>query len=222
MRYSLFSPVFVGIMAALAMLASPNTNGPTMVGAAVMINQGLANSDSFTATQNNTQHVVRPDCLFCNIKSRGGRIIYEDEKIVGFWVRSPATNVHTLFVPVVHYDSIKSLNVADIPLLEHMARQCANYLTEQGIASSDFHMGFHVPPWISQHHMHMHCMDQEFKNPKKPEEHFRDPAAWISLQNTIEELRKHGSLLPYIYHYHPEEKENTEKADHPNLVTSAA
>ncbi|PKY41725.1 HIT-like protein [Rhizophagus irregularis] len=102
------------------------------------------------------------DCVFCDLTDK--KIVYEDERIVAFHDISPAAKLHLLIIPRNHIDNVDSLTPNDAPLLKHMIDTGNQLLSESGYQLSERKVGFHVPPYNSVHHLHLHCIGLPYRN----------------------------------------------------------
>eukprot|EP01031_Cornospumella_fuschlensis_P038377 gene38377-46642_t len=99
-------------------------------------------------------------CLFCRIQNRQepGNIAYEDEKYVAFHTIAPATRTHLLITPREHIKSVKSLQGEEGALIvEELVRVGRIALKEH---ADDALYCFHVPPFNSIDHLHLHAIAQ--------------------------------------------------------------
>ncbi|KAF9449763.1 HIT-like protein [Macrolepiota fuliginosa MF-IS2] len=114
-------------------------------------------------------------CAFCNISiERGFRIVYEDNDFVVFQDIAPAARVHVQVVPKKHIGgfglvdfsslfcltmipaTVRSLNRSDVQLVRSM-REIGNKILSDNNTSYDMRkMGFHIPPFNSIDHLHLH------------------------------------------------------------------
>lgn len=108
------------------------------------------------------------ECIFCEIKEVvGSRIVKETENLVAFRDRSPSAQLHLLVIPKHHVRTVKDLDGGHVPLLQEMLELGTELLKEQGYNpddSSQVRLGFHVPPFNSVNHLHMHVIGLPFKN----------------------------------------------------------
>ncbi len=77
----------------------------------------------------------KPDCLFCKI-ARGdipSRKVYEDDDIVAFHDVSPATPVHVLVIPKVHFDNFYDAGVDQQGLLGRLFGRLGDIARSQGL-----------------------------------------------------------------------------------------
>ncbi|TMW52901.1 hypothetical protein DOY81_002017 [Sarcophaga bullata] len=98
-------------------------------------------------------------CVFCDIidgKSPNTKIEVETDEYVIFKDIRPASTYHYLCVTKRHIESLKVLTKKDIPLVDRMEKGLKGFFKTQGIDTDDATFGFHVPPFISVKHLHMH------------------------------------------------------------------
>ncbi|KAF1798482.1 HIT-like domain-containing protein [Mucor lusitanicus] len=107
-------------------------------------------------------------CTFCNIKAAiGARLVTETDDLIAFKDRSPSAQVHLLIIPKNHIRTVKNLDGGDVVLLEKMIVLGKELLRQQGFNPDDstqVRLGFHVPPFNSVNHLHMHVIGLPFKN----------------------------------------------------------
>ena len=121
-------------------------------------------------------------CSFCQIvvKSNeadvGVEIWYQDDKIVIFKDRRPCGKVHGLVIPKRHIRDIFHLRKGDLELLEYMQSKGLEILWEKkGVEPEDdvtvddeqVALGFHVPPFNSVFHLHLHIVGLPLLEDKK-------------------------------------------------------
>lgn len=98
-------------------------------------------------------------CIFCRIHTgeEPGRIAYEDERVVVFYTKSPATHLHLLVTPREHITNINSLHGEEgATLVEAMIEAGKKALGEQYAATARY--CFHIPPRNSIDHLHLHAI----------------------------------------------------------------
>ena len=105
-------------------------------------------------------------CRFCDIvKNKPEQKLYEDDKVCIFFNRTQIAYVHMQCIPKIHIKNINSLTYEHIPLLFYMKETAMNFLIKKyHIDSKIIIMGFHIPPFNSVQHLHMHCIIPPFKN----------------------------------------------------------
>lgn len=107
------------------------------------------------------------DCIFCRIANRDpnepANVVYENDDFTVFKTIAPASSYgHLLVTPKVHIKNVASLvSVEDAKLVENMV--AIGKSTYQTLGISDVQYSFHIPPWNSIDHLHLHCI----ANPKE-------------------------------------------------------
>ncbi|KAF8963159.1 HIT-like domain-containing protein [Flammula alnicola] len=96
-------------------------------------------------------------CKFCHASAENGfRVVYEDESFLAFEDRSPASKHHYLVIPKRHITSVKSLKKSDVELVQKMEEVGNTVLNDLDVPNSMRKMGFHIPPFNSVYHLHLH------------------------------------------------------------------
>ncbi|WVR05621.1 hypothetical protein IAU60_002643 [Kwoniella sp. DSM 27419] len=97
---------------------------------------------------------VKQDCIFCNVSpARGFNVVYEDDTLIAFHDRTPRAKVHLLIIPRYHVvSSVRELTRRQAPILQQMSDLASTLIP------GDPHpkMGFHIPPFSSVPHLHLH------------------------------------------------------------------
>ncbi|KAG7444700.1 HIT-like protein [Guyanagaster necrorhizus] len=147
-------------------------------------------------------------CVFCNVsKETGFNILWEDHKFIAFYDRNPACRHHVQLIPKTHIRSIKYLTKDDVQLVRDMADIGMNILSNLDIPKDMRRMGFHIPPFNSVNHLHLHLQGLPYKNfiraAKYPvvqggEHHDKGFSHFVEVEQAIRILEKgHGiSLSP--------------------------
>ncbi|KAG0045024.1 hypothetical protein BGZ83_009727 [Gryganskiella cystojenkinii] len=109
--------------------------------------------------------LCRP-CIFCGIidGTVPGTLIYKDDEIAAFNDINPAAETHILIVPVAHIHNMKSLTVEHQGLLQKMRSKANDLLLERGHDPEASKLGFHVPPFNTVDHLHLHVLGGELKS----------------------------------------------------------
>ncbi|KZO89902.1 HIT-like protein [Calocera viscosa TUFC12733] len=104
-------------------------------------------------------------CVFCDVrKEKGFNIVHETEDLIIFKDRSPAATEHLLVIPRHHLASVKALRKPDIPLVRKLEAAGADVLTTLGYAPSNQRFGFHIPPFNSINHLHLHAFGLPYRS----------------------------------------------------------
>lgn len=98
------------------------------------------------------------NCLFCNIMEgkEPGKIVMENDKYVAFKTIQPASSNHLLICPRKHVRNIEELSgVEDAQMIREMEEFGRLAL---GTDAEDSQYCFHIPPWNSIDHLHLHAI----------------------------------------------------------------
>ncbi|KAF9262428.1 HIT-like protein [Marasmius fiardii PR-910] len=117
------------------------------------------------------QSPLNPDfkdqCSFCEVTpEKGFKVIWEDENFIAFYDRNSACLQHIQLIPRRHIGSVKELTKLDVELLKSMIDIGHRILDELcgSSATKSTRMGFHIPPFNSVQHLHMHIQVLPYKN----------------------------------------------------------
>ncbi|XP_017065144.1 histidine triad nucleotide-binding protein 3 [Drosophila eugracilis] len=101
------------------------------------------------------------NCIFCKIASGNDPtsvLEVETDEFVIFKDIKPASQHHFLAVTKEHYNSLKELDKSHDPLVARMESSLKEFLAAKGISAEDALFGFHLPPFITVKHLHMHAI----------------------------------------------------------------
>ncbi|KDQ59151.1 hypothetical protein JAAARDRAFT_127632 [Jaapia argillacea MUCL 33604] len=97
------------------------------------------------------------DCVFCNVSSENGfNIVFEDENFAVFTDHKPSAVHHWQVIPKAHITSVRSLRKHDLHLVRTLGEIGHRFLDESGVPSHLRKLGFHIPPFNSVNHLHLH------------------------------------------------------------------
>lgn len=97
-------------------------------------------------------------CRFCGIeKSPTNAMLYDDHAFVAFEDIRPAAKHHFLITPKKHIESVRSLRKEDVPFLKEMESVGNKLMEIYHIPEHERRMGFHIPPFNSVNHLHLHA-----------------------------------------------------------------
>ncbi|XP_060947231.1 adenosine 5'-monophosphoramidase HINT3-like [Limanda limanda] len=143
---------------------------------------------------------VAESCVFCLIANdldKETEIISENKWMVCFRDIYPAAPHHYLVVPRQHILDYLSLDSGDIGFIERMTEMGRNVLRDQGITDMrDTRLGFHIPPYISVGHLHLHVLAPSSQISEDMIYKFiPDTSSFISEEDLCKQLQKHSSPL---------------------------
>ncbi|KAH8822691.1 HIT-like protein [Flagelloscypha sp. PMI_526] len=96
-------------------------------------------------------------CRFCGAsRETGFEIVWECDDFVAFRDRTPASLHHIQLVPRIHIESVHSLGPDDAALVRTMKDIGTFILDSLNVPKPQQKMGFHIPPYISVKHLHLH------------------------------------------------------------------
>ncbi|KAJ3250235.1 hypothetical protein HDU77_006876 [Chytriomyces hyalinus] len=128
-------------------------------------------------------------CVFCGISdnaSERSRLVYEDEKYVAFHDINPSARIHILVVPRRHVENILSLSVRDLSMVREMKAIAHLVLSRDfHVPIKDHHLGFHVPPFTSVPHLHLHGIGRPFKNWVRAAKYPEAKNWWLSAGSSL-------------------------------------
>ncbi|KAI8871542.1 HIT-like protein [Ramicandelaber brevisporus] len=109
------------------------------------------------------------ECIFCDVTPENDfRIEYEDDEFICFHDIDPHGPIHLLVIPREHIANVDSLDASHLDMVKRMAELGKNLLRKHGIEveKEDIDMrrlGFHLPPYRSVDHLHLHCIGLPLK-----------------------------------------------------------
>ncbi|KAM9354660.1 adenosine 5'-monophosphoramidase HINT3-like [Pholidichthys leucotaenia] len=143
-----------------------------------------------------TRDTSRSDCPFCLIadKQTDTEILLSDEELICFRDTKPGATHHYLIVPRMHIDNCKALQVDDIPLVERMVEMGRSIL-EKNEVQDDIRMGFHLPPFSSVPHLHLHALAPASKMNLKSQRRYGPQSHWfLTVDKVLSQLRTHRKV----------------------------
>ncbi|XP_066260286.1 adenosine 5'-monophosphoramidase HINT3-like [Euwallacea similis] len=111
--------------------------------------------------QHSTMMSANGNCIFCKItqKNAPADIQFENPEIIIFKDIKPAAEHHYLAIPKEHIMNVNSLNTPDHKgLLERLISEGKKVIQEHGGNVNDLILGFHLPPFNTVDHLHLHLI----------------------------------------------------------------
>ncbi|KAK0566068.1 hypothetical protein OC861_003430 [Tilletia horrida] len=125
------------------------------------------------------RNVTSPDdpnlftnCIFCGISvEKDFRIVAENERFVVIKDKYPSATIHLLVIPRRHIPNTNNLTQDDVELVRSMhsfGREALDSVRtsegkdERNHKTPDYLFGFHIPPFRSVDHLHLHCFQLPF------------------------------------------------------------
>ncbi|EDW46137.1 histidine triad nucleotide-binding protein 3 [Drosophila sechellia] len=105
--------------------------------------------------------MANDNCVFCRISEgldSSTVLEVENDDFVIFQDIKPASQHHYLAVTKRHYASLKDLNKSHDSLVSRMEIALKDLLASKGVSVDDALFGFHLPPFITVKHLHMHAI----------------------------------------------------------------
>ncbi|XP_036337165.1 histidine triad nucleotide-binding protein 3 [Rhagoletis pomonella] len=128
-------------------------------------------------------------CIFCEIsagKQPNTVIELENDEFVVFKDIKPSSKYHFLAVPKRHIESLKTLAKEDEGLLDRMEQGLTSLFEKMNISTTDALFGFHLPPFVTVKHLHMHGIAPRSTMSFLHRMMFKPGSAWFK---TVEEAR---------------------------------
>jgi len=110
-----------------------------------------------------------PGCVFCKLAAAAAsghdrEVVYCDELVYVVADIAPAAQTHLLVIPRNHVRDCDSEELSEA-MLRHMRDVGVKMLQRAGHPLEQSRLGFHVPPCISQPHLHLHVLGGTFRAP---------------------------------------------------------
>ncbi|XP_037304556.2 adenosine 5'-monophosphoramidase HINT3-like [Pungitius pungitius] len=138
------------------------------------------------------------DCHFCRIADHqtDTEILLSDDELLCFRDTKPGATHHYLVVPRTHIDNCTRLQGDDVSLVERMVEMGWSILKKNKISDlEDVRMGFHVPPFSSVPHLHLHALapasEMSFASLRRygPQSHW-----FITVDKVLSQLKTRGKV----------------------------
>ncbi|KAI4517548.1 HIT-like protein [Schizophyllum commune Loenen D] len=101
------------------------------------------------------------DCIFCDVTpEKGFNVVAQNDKVIAFHDRNPASKVHVLVIPKDHHRTCFASHTR--PLASCLNRRSGYCLPRRLVRFAadlpfrSWNLGFHIPPFNSINHLHLH------------------------------------------------------------------
>ncbi|RDX57435.1 HIT-like protein [Lentinus brumalis] len=104
-------------------------------------------------------------CIFCGAsKENGFNVVWENDRYTVFTDINPSAQHHLQIIPKRHIESVKSLRQADAAMIREMIEIGHRVLDDMDVPPNLRRLGFHIPPYISVPHLHMHVQALPYRS----------------------------------------------------------
>ncbi|XP_040920364.1 histidine triad nucleotide-binding protein 3-like isoform X4 [Toxotes jaculatrix] len=127
------------------------------------------------------------DCPFCQIANNqiDTEILLSDDQLVCFRDLKPGATHHYLVVPRRHIDNLERMEEMGRSILER------NKVCDL----DDIRMGFHLPPFSSVPHLHLHALAPASKMNFRSQLRYGSQSYWfITVDQVLSQLKTHGKV----------------------------
>ncbi|KAM9339031.1 adenosine 5'-monophosphoramidase HINT3-like [Symphorus nematophorus] len=136
------------------------------------------------------------DCPFCQIVDSRAEteVLLSDDELLCFRDIKPGATHHYLIITRTHINNCKCLTGDDIPLVERMV-EMGRRILEKNKVQDDFRMGFHMPPFSSVPHLHLHALAPASRMSFKSQLHYGPQSHWfITVDKVLSQLKIRGKV----------------------------
>lgn len=138
------------------------------------------------------------DCAFCQIVSdqTDTEVLLRDEELLCFRDVKPGATHHYLVITRTHIDNCKNLQRDDVQLVEKMVEMGRSILEKNKINNfDDIRMGFHIPPFTSVPHLHLHVLYPASTMTLKSQLRYGPQSHWfIPVNRVLSQLKTSGRV----------------------------
>jgi len=151
-----------------------------------------------TSTLIETPQKEHKECIFCQIaNSPSDQKLFENERVYVIMDMKPDAQHHYLVIPKDPIGNVKTLDKTNLPLVQEMEIVGRDFLAQISTldATSKTALGFHLPPFNSIEHLHMHVLAGPRTSPfSRNSEH-----VWwfISVEKILKDLAQKDIFLEY-------------------------
>ncbi|XP_059211936.1 adenosine 5'-monophosphoramidase HINT3-like isoform X2 [Centropristis striata] len=123
-------------------------------------------------------------------------ILLSDDELLCIRDVKPGATHHYLVITRTHIENCKSLQLDDVPLVERMKEMGRSILEKNRVSNlDDVRIGFHIPPFSSVPHLHLHAMAPASTMPFKSQLHYGAQSHWfITIDKVLSQLKTRGKV----------------------------
>ncbi|EDW78087.2 uncharacterized protein Dwil_GK24814 [Drosophila willistoni] len=137
-------------------------------------------------------------CKFCDFANRRQGpppvLLVETDEYVIFKDIAPASKYHYLAIPKLHFESLNALNKSHYGLVKRMEEGMIEFLKTKNVdANNDTIIGFHIPPFISVSHLHLHGISPASEMSLLNKINFME-SFWFKSAKSAREILEHREL----------------------------
>ncbi|XP_061560869.1 adenosine 5'-monophosphoramidase HINT3-like isoform X3 [Phycodurus eques] len=138
------------------------------------------------------------ECPFCQIANNqtDTEILTRDGELLCFRDAKPGAGHHYLVITATHIGDCKALRAQHIPTVERMAEMGRGALEKNKVRDlTDIRLGFHVPPFSSVPHLHLHALAPASKMNESSQRRYGPRSHWfITVEEALTQLRTRGRI----------------------------
>ncbi|KAI9224836.1 HIT-like domain-containing protein [Blastocladiella britannica] len=137
-------------------------------------------------------HHHQRKCIFCAVGPEGFRLEHLSDQYAVFHDINPSAVFHLQVIPRQHLRDINALDASHIPMLRQFGALAQEIIQRDHFVqvtgpNPQILIGFHVPPFTSVHHLHMHVLVLPIRLRRMYK--YSGIAGWfITLEDTIKRL----------------------------------
>ena len=106
--------------------------------------------------------MIKEPCIFCKIvkKEISAKIVFEDNKVIGFEDIKPQAPVHIVIIPKYHIEKISDTTEESIHLIGQLVLTAKNIAKERNIQESGYRIVINCNKDAGQEvfHLHLHLL----------------------------------------------------------------
>eukprot|EP00127_Corallochytrium_limacisporum_P006363 Clim_evm74s225 gene=Clim_evmTU74s225 len=129
-------------------------------------------------------------CVFCT-GLKPEQIISETDDLYLLEDKYPRSKFHYLVITKEHINSVLELDSGHIRLLQDMVLLGKQCLTDRGAPADDHRLGFHIPPFNSIDHLHMHAIAGPFRAFQEVRYTPRTPTVFADVERVLKILHEY-------------------------------